>query len=103
MISILEIDTLITNPDLYYGKSDLLKAMAHPVRLCIIRGLMDQGESTVSYIQSCLDMPQSTISQHLARLRVSGIIEGQRHGLEVHYRVVNESARRIIRSLFDHR
>lgn len=101
VISILDIDTFITNPELYYGRSELLKAMAHPVRLCIIRGLMVQGDRSVSYIQSCLGMPQSTISQHLARLRSSGIIEGQRHGLEVHYRVVNEDARKIIQSLFD--
>jgi ArsR family transcriptional regulator len=97
----LHIDTFVTNPELFYEKSELLKAMAHPVRLCIIRGLMDQGGCNVSHIQSCLDLPQSTISQHLAKLRSLGIIEGKRHGLEVHYSVVNEDARKVIRSLFD--
>ena len=100
MIFILNIDTFVTNPELFYEKSELLKAMAHPVRLCIIKGLIAQEGSNVSHIQSCLGMPQSTISQHLAKLRSSGIIEGKRHGLEVHYSVVNEDARRIIQSLF---
>lgn len=99
-MEILNIETFITNPELYYGKSELLKVMAHPVRLCIIRGLMAQGGSNVSHIQSCLDLPQSTISQHLAKLRSLGIIEGKRHGLEVHYSVVSEDARKIIQSLF---
>ncbi len=96
----INIDTFITNPELFYEKSELLKVMAHPVRLCIIRGLMAQDGCNVSHIQSCLDMPQSTISQHLAKLRSVGIIEGKRHGLEVHYSVVNEDARKIIQSLF---
>ena len=74
--------------------------MAHPVRLCIIRGLIAQEGRSVSYIQSCLGMPQSTISQHLAKLRSLGIIEGKRHGPEVHYSVVNEDARKIVHSLF---
>jgi ArsR family transcriptional regulator len=101
MILILDTDTFITNPELFYEKSELLKALAHPVRLCIVRGLMAQGDSNVSYIQSCLGMPQSTISQHLAKLRLSGIIEGRRQGLEVYYSVVNEDVRKIIRSLFN--
>ena len=96
----INIDTFITNPELFYEKSELLKVMAHPVRLCIIRGLKAQDGCNVSHIQSCLDMPQSTISQHLAKLRSVGIIEGKRHGLEVHYSVVNEDARKIIQSLF---
>ncbi len=61
---------------------------------------MAQEGSNVSHIQSCLDLPQSTISQHLAKLRLSGIVEGKRHGLEIHYSVVNEEARKIIQSLF---
>lgn len=101
MLTILSIDTFVTNPELYYEKSELLKVMAHPVRLCIIRGLMAQGGCNVSHIQSCLDLPQSTISQHLAKLRSVGIIEGKRYGLEVHYSVVNEDARKVILSLFD--
>jgi ArsR family transcriptional regulator len=48
-----------------------------------------------------LELPQSTISQHLAKLRSLGIIEGKRHGLEVYYSVVNEDTRKVIQSLFD--
>jgi ArsR family transcriptional regulator len=97
----LNIDTLSTNPELYYERSELLKAMAHPARLCIIRGLMAQEGCNVSHIQSCLNLPQSTISQHLAKLRSLGIIEGKRHGLEVHYSVVNEDVCKVIHALFD--
>jgi ArsR family transcriptional regulator len=77
-----------------------LKALAHPVRLCIVRGLMAQESCNVSHIQSCLEMPQSTISQHLAKLRSVGIIEGRRCGSEVYYSVVSEDSKKIVRALF---
>ncbi|KUK31040.1 MAG: Transcriptional regulator, ArsR family [Thermoanaerobacterales bacterium 50_218] len=93
-------ETYRTNPKLFEEKAELLKVLAHPVRLCIVRGLMVQGSANVTHIQSCLDMPQSTISQHLARLRAARIIEGRREGIEVYYSVVNEDVRRIVEILF---
>ncbi|MGB4503369.1 MAG: metalloregulator ArsR/SmtB family transcription factor [Syntrophaceticus sp.] len=95
-----QLETFTTNPKLFKEKAELLKILAHPVRLCIVRGLMAQDECNVSYIQNCLDMPQSTISQHLAKLRSAGIIEGRRCGLEVYYSVINEDAKKIVRLLF---
>jgi DNA-binding transcriptional ArsR family regulator len=67
--------------------ADLMKAIAHPVRLCILRGLLEQGECNVSHIQACLELPQSTVSQHLAKLRQAGIVTPVRHGVEVYYSV----------------
>ncbi|MDF2985498.1 MAG: putative transcriptional regulator [Eubacterium sp.] len=70
-------------------KADKMKAMAHPHRLCIIKGLMEGG-CNVTKIQECLGLPQSTVSQHLAKLKSAGIIDGERNGLEICYRVVDE-------------
>ncbi len=95
-----QLETFTTNPKLFKEKAELLKVLAHPVRLCIVKGLMAQEECNVSHIQNCLDMPQSTISQHLAKLRGAGIIEGKRYGLEVFYSVINDDAKKIVRLLF---
>lgn len=81
-------------------KAELLKALGHPIRLCIIKGLLEEGENNVSFMQSCLDVPQSTLSQHLGKLRALGIIEGLRKGTEVYYRVTNEEAIKIVKALF---
>nr|WP_218653081.1 metalloregulator ArsR/SmtB family transcription factor [Paenibacillus sp. 79R4] len=78
-----------------------MKALAHPVRLCIIRGLMDKQRCNVSYMQECLDLPQSTVSQHLQKLRSAGIVEAERNGLEIHYRIVDEKIRKLITALFE--
>ena len=82
-------------------KAEILKAIAHPVRLCIVNGLMSDEGCNVSKIQSCLELPQSTISQHLAKLKSAGIVEGRRNGLEVNYYVVNEYVKKIVKILID--
>lgn len=74
----------------YEQISEVLKAIAHPVRLCIIRGLLEKGVCNVSTMQSCLDVPQPTVSRHLQILKNLGIIEGERNGLEINYKVTND-------------
>lgn len=80
--------------------AELLKALAHPIRLCIVRGLLESGSCNVTTMQSCLEIPQSTVSQHLAKLRDLGIIAGDRQGLEVFYKVVSPAAIRVVAALF---
>ncbi|MGL5649744.1 MAG: ArsR/SmtB family transcription factor [Clostridium sp.] len=76
--------------------AEFLKVLAHPVRLCIVRGLLAKGECNVSFMQNCLNMPQSTISQHLQKLRAAKVIEGERHGLEINYKVIDDRVEKII-------
>lgn len=80
--------------------AELLKAMAHPVRLCIVRGLLEKGSCNVTTMCECLDMPQSTISQHLSKLKSAGIITGERSGVEINYRVADSRVRAIVEALF---
>ena len=70
------------------------------MRLCIVKGLVEQGECNVNKMQACLQIPQLTISQHLGKLRSAGIIKGNRHGVEIFYQVVNEDLKKIINALF---
>lgn len=81
-------------------KAELLKVIAHPVRLCIIKGLIENGGCNVTHMQNCLSIPQSTVSQHLQKLKAASIIEGERTGLEIKYRVVNEKVVEIVKVLF---
>lgn len=83
----------------FVEKAERLKLIAHPVRLCIVRGLLEKGECNVGKMQLCLDIPQSTLSQHLAKLRSGGIVKAQREGTEVFYRVTDEEIKRIVQVL----
>lgn len=87
------------NINRYTEAAEMLKVLAHPVRLCIVNGLLEKGECNVSYMQSCLKTPQSTVSQHLQKLKAAGIIEGRREGLEIYYRISNEMVAELIRIL----
>lgn len=84
----------------YTEVAELLKVLGHPARLCIINGLLNNKGCNVSYMQSCLNIPQSTVSQHLAKLKAAGIIEGSREGLEIKYKVVDEKAILIINTFY---
>lgn len=81
-------------------KASLLKALSNPVRLCIVRELMQRGSCNVSAMQNCLQLSQSTVSQHLGRLRDLGIISGERKGTEVYYSISSKEAANIVRVLF---
>ena len=84
------------------GSSDtsvkVLKALGHPLRLKIVAGLV-KAPTCVRDIRGCLDLPQAVVSQHLAILRTSGIIEGKRQGVEIHYAVIDPFAKTIIACL----
>ncbi|NUU79304.1 ArsR/SmtB family transcription factor [Paenibacillus xylanilyticus] len=80
--------------------ANLLKALSHPIRLCIVRGLMRKKKCNVSYMQECLDLPQSTVSQHLQKLRSTGIVATERNGLEVNYVLADQRIAQIVTILF---
>lgn len=80
----------------YDNAAETLKALAHPVRLCIVKGLLQKGSCNVSFMQECLDLPQSTVSQHLQKLRTFGIVETERNGLEVIYSVKDDKVKRLV-------
>lgn len=80
--------------------SDILKALAHPVRLCIVKGLLKKGYCNVGYMQECLHLPQSTVSQHLQKLRNFGIVKTERNGLEVNYTIADDRVKQLIQVFF---
>ncbi len=83
----------------FNDSAELLKTLAHPVRICIVNGLLENGECNVSHMQNCLGAPQSTISQHIQKLKAAGIIEGRRKGLEIYYQVTNEKVAALMQVL----
>lgn len=89
---------------MFSNEAEILKVLGHPIRLKIVAGLCTQ-ECNVKHIWECLNLPQATVSQHLALLKNKGIIEGKRDGVEVHYSVIHPLAKKIIASLMssDHR
>ena len=67
----------------------IFKALADETRLRIL-GLLTQGERCVCDLMTVLDLPQSTVSRHLATLRNAGWVAGRRQGLWMYYRLAGE-------------
>jgi DNA-binding transcriptional ArsR family regulator len=65
----------------------LLKALANETRLRIIDRLND-GECNVGELVSLLGCDQSTVSKHLAVLRGVGVVDDDRRGNTVFYRLL---------------
>jgi ArsR family transcriptional regulator len=64
----------------------LYAALADSTRLRILSLLRD-GEVCVCHIHAGLDLPQPTVSRHLAYLRKSGLVDARRDGIWMHYRL----------------
>ena len=81
-------------------KSEILKAIGHPIRLCLVKRLSEHKELNVTYFTNCMDASQSSISQHLSKLKSMGIIDSRKDGQLVMYFLKSEEVRKIIGVLF---
>ncbi|MFH0919159.1 MAG: metalloregulator ArsR/SmtB family transcription factor [Fibrobacterota bacterium] len=82
----------------HVAKASLLKALGHPLRFCIVEGLLSGGRNVATMVD-CTGVPQPTVSQHLNILRSSGILKGTRAGNQMNYAVCSQAARKIISAL----
>lgn len=93
------VDTATQLEDKFDEAAKLFKALAHPLRLKLVCGLIRQP-STQTVIAKILDMPQSSLAQHIAVLRREGIVEGKRdRGAEVILEVVDPRIPKIFREV----
>ena len=67
-------------------RARVIKAMAHPSRLYLVEQL-SEGERCVCELTDGVGADISTVSRHLAQLRGAGIVESERRGQKVFYRL----------------
>ena len=84
-------------------KAELLKALAHPLRLRIVRGLLKCGCRNVGCMEANTGQSQSCISQHLMRLKAAGVVKAARSGNEVYYEIANPEVAAVLSALFGDR
>ncbi|MBK7232362.1 MAG: helix-turn-helix transcriptional regulator [Saprospiraceae bacterium] len=63
---------------------ELMRALAHPLRLQILQFIDSQGNVNVNKIYNSLKIEQSVTSQHLSILRLAGVIFTEKNGKYVH-------------------
>lgn len=77
-------DKLI-EPNKLKQASDVLRALAHPIRLDIVQFIDTQKITNVNKIYSNLKLEQSITSQHLKILRQANLVKTQRDGKYIYY------------------
>jgi ArsR family transcriptional regulator, arsenate/arsenite/antimonite-responsive transcriptional repressor len=73
----------------------LLQALGHPTRLSIVRELTGGGEVCACDFTTCCDVRQPTVSHHLRILKEAGVIDAERRGTSIWYRIVPSAADRL--------
>jgi DNA-binding transcriptional ArsR family regulator len=81
--------------------ADVLKAIAHPVRLRIIE-LLAGGEKCVSEIVEGVGGKQSITSQQLNMMKDKGVLDCRRDGTKVYYRIANENVIKVLHCVYGH-
>ena len=79
----------------------LLKAMGNERRLLILCQLAG-GEKSVGQLEDAIDLSQSALSQHLARLRRDGLVRTRRKAQTIFYSIDSAAAATVIKTLQDH-
>jgi DNA-binding transcriptional ArsR family regulator len=80
--------------------SALMKTLGHTGRLMILCNLAE-GERSVGDLAEELQIPQSSLSQHLARMRSEGLVTTRRESQTVYYSISQGEVSRVIQSLYE--
>ncbi|MHB8512094.1 MAG: ArsR/SmtB family transcription factor [Actinomycetota bacterium] len=78
-----------------------LRLLADPTRMKVLWALA-QGESSVSCLAELAGANPPTVSQHLAKLRLSGLVTARREGTFIYYSVADAHVARMLRDAVDH-
>ena len=81
--------------------AEVLKAVAHPVRLQIVE-LLENKEMCVGDIVTALGGKQAITSQQLNMMKDKGILNCRRNGTRVYYRIENKNVIKLLDCIYDH-
>lgn len=91
MLEVKELDA-----DKLEAAANMLKAMAHPMRIAILKQLEGGQKLTVTQIHKFLGIEQSTTSHHLGILKDKGVLCSKRDGKNTFYYLKNEILSQVI-------
>lgn len=78
---------VIINNEKLQESSEILRALAHPLRMKILEFIDTNDIINVNKIYNTLNLEQSITSQHLRILRLAGLVDTQRDGKFIHYSI----------------
>jgi DNA-binding transcriptional ArsR family regulator len=79
--------------------AELLGALANGKRLMIMCHLLE-SEMSVNTLAEKVELSQSALSQHLAKLRALNLVSTRRDGQTIYYRVASDDVRAVLETLY---
>jgi len=76
--------------------ANMLKAIAHPMRIAILNYLENGKKLTVTEIHELLKIEQSTTSHHLGILKDKGVLASKRDGKNTFYFLKHEDLSKVV-------
>lgn len=80
--------------------SDFMKCFGSPHRLMILCQLA-QGEKSVTQLMEATGIAQTSMSQHLNKLKTEGLVDFRRDHRTLYYNISNPDVMKVMNSLFD--
>jgi len=80
--------------------AEVLKAIAHPIRVQIVE-LLQAGEMCVGDIVEALGGKQAITSQQLNMMKAKGVLRCRRDGAKVYYRIENRNVIKLLDCIYD--
>ncbi len=79
----------------------LLRTVGNEQRLLVLCLLIEQGEASVGALLEQVQLSQSALSQHLARMREEGLVTFRRDAQTLYYRIADPAVEKLVAVLKD--
>lgn len=94
-------DFQMPNEEQVHLAAESFRMLSDPTRIKVLWALL-QGESSVACLADLADVAPSAVSQHLAKLRLAGLVKGRREGTFVYYSAADQHVHRLLSQALFH-
>ena len=77
------------------GAAESFRMLSDPTRIKVLWALL-QGETSVACLADLAEVAPAVVSQHLAKLRLAGLVKGRRQGTFVYYSATNHAVLQVL-------
>lgn len=89
------------NEEQVHLAAESFRMLSDPTRIKVLWALL-QGESSVACLAELADVAPAAVSQHLAKLRLAGLVKGRREGTFVYYSAADQHVHRLLSQALFH-
>ena len=88
-------DFEMPNEEQVHLAAESFRLLSDPTRIKVLWALL-QGESSVACLAELAGAAPTAVSQHLAKLRLAGLVKGRREGTFVYYSAADDHVKRLL-------